>query len=108
MTAPDASISPLVCVSDAIPGEQRAAHLALADELFRKHALGRTELPDGYGFRFGPEAFQKLAGFVANERRCCPAISFSIVTTPEGGPVWLYMRGPEGIHEFIKTELRLP
>lgn len=105
MTAPATSSPVFMCVPGAIPAEQRAAHFALAADLFRKHAEERIDLPDGYGFRFATEIFEPLARFVANERKCCPAISFSIVTTPESGPVWLYMQGPKGVHDFLKAEL---
>jgi hypothetical protein len=105
MTAKTTSTSPLICVPDAIPTEQRAAHFELAAELFQKHAQERTDLPDGFGFRFDPENFEALARFVASERKCCPAVSFSIVVTPDSGPVWLQMQGPEGVQEFLRAEL---
>ena len=66
----------LACVPSAIPAAERAAHFALGRKLFTELAEERTDLPSGYAFRFRPDALVALARFVANERKCCPFVSF--------------------------------
>lgn len=45
-----------------------------------------------------------VARFVANERKCCPFVSFSIEVSGDG-PVWLRMTGPAGTRECLEAEL---
>jgi hypothetical protein len=68
------------------------------------------ELPDGYGMRF-PDAeamTARLVEFISFERRCCPFFTFELVFEPQEGPLWLRLRGPEGVKAFIREELGLP
>jgi hypothetical protein len=99
--------APLACVPGAIPADERAAHFALAAELFDAGLQERRELADGYAFRFAPERLDGVMRFVANERRCCPFLEFGITVSPADGPVWLRLTGPEGTRAFLKAELRL-
>jgi hypothetical protein len=87
--------SPLVCIIDAIPEEERAAHFALAAALFRTQTQKRRDVPNGYAFRFTPDTLEALVRFVSKERRCCPFLSFTITVTANSGPVWLEIAGPE-------------
>lgn len=96
---------PLACVAGAIPAAERPAHFALIKELFTTAAQERRELPDGYGFRFDAARIEHIARFVANERQCCPFLTFTIELTPGGGPLWLRLTGPEGTREFLDAEL---
>lgn len=95
----------VACVPAAIPAAERASHFALARELFDELARERTQLPDGYAFRFEPDAVEAVARFIANERKCCPFISFELSLAPESGPVWLRMTGPVGTREVVQAEL---
>ncbi len=65
------------------------------------------ELTDGYAFQYpgSPEWITKLAEFVAFERQCCQFFTFELVFEPQQGPIWLRLRGDEGVKDFIKTEL---
>lgn len=87
-----------------MPEPEREAHVRLAGELFGRRVQERRDLPDGYAFRFEPDAREGLARFVANERRCCPFLSFTISAA---GPshVWLEIAGPTGTREFLAAEL---
>lgn len=63
-------------------------------------------LADGHAFRFsgagdGGDIVGRLAAFVAAERVCCPFLAFEIVCGPGEGPVWLHLRGGEGVKAFI-------
>lgn len=99
--------APLACVPGAIPAEERPAHFALAAELFGGMVQERQALEDGYAFRFAPERLDGVMRFVANERRCCPFLEFTITVAPSGGPAWLRMTGPAGTRAFLEAELRL-
>jgi hypothetical protein len=97
--------SPLVCIIDAIPVSERPAHFALAADLFKKQAQERRDIPNGYTFRFMPDALEPLVRFVSRERRCCPFLSFTITIAPNDGPVWLGIAGPDGTRGFLAAEL---
>ena len=65
-------------------------------------------LPDGYAYRFDADAFDDVARWVANERRCCPFLTFALELSPEGGPLWARLTGPEGTRAFLDAELPAP
>ncbi len=100
------STIPLACVPGAIPAEEREAHFALAAELFGT-VEERRDVAEGYAFRFAPEQLERIARFVANERRCCPFLEFTLTAGPGEGPVWLRLTGPQGTREFLDAELRV-
>ncbi len=79
------------------------------EELSRELFSGREdtrELDDGYEFVFagGADWAEKLVSFVVSERECCPFFTFELIFEPEGGRVWLRVRGPEGVKEFMREE----
>jgi hypothetical protein len=104
MTSPNYGI-PLACEPQGIPSADRQGHFALLDRLFRELSLGRVTSPDGYSYRFDPSAFELIASFVKNERKCCPFLNFSIEVRALGAPVWLRITGPDGTREFLDSEL---
>jgi hypothetical protein len=98
----------LACDMTAIPAAERGPHHALIRRLMSEAARDIRELPDGIAFRFPAEEFDSVAQFVARERLCCPFLGFSLELTPERGPLWLRLTGPEGAKDFIRAELGLP
>jgi hypothetical protein len=72
-------------------------------ELFKRVQQVR-ELPDGYAYCFlgNEEWATRLLKFIMGERSCCPFFTFELGFEPEEGPIWLYIRGPEGVKEFMK------
>jgi hypothetical protein len=100
----DSGTKPLACSPGGIPAEERAAHFALARQLFGSSAVERQAWREGYAFRFGPDAFPSVARFVENERKCCPFLDFE-VAVESAGPVWLRMSGPDGTRAFLDAEL---
>lgn len=98
--------SPLACDMTAIAADQRALHVTNSRELFSRIEEFR-ELADGYEFRLtgGPELLTKLGEFVSLERLCCPFLRFDVRVEAEGGPVWLSLRGHEGVKDFIREEI---
>jgi len=95
----------IACDLTAIDAAQRAAHMALAEQLFNAAAQEIQELPDGYALRYSADHFRSIAEFVANERLCCPFFTFAIEVAPERGPIWLRISGQDGVKAFLKTEL---
>ncbi len=96
------------CDISAIPASQRGAHHALTRRLVTQAAREIRELADGIAFCFPAEEYAAVSRFVAQERLCCPFLSFTIDVAPERGPVWLRLTGPEGVKDFIRAELQLP
>ena len=97
----------LVCVPNAIAWADRAAHFALAKELFCERAQERAVLDNGYAFQFAPDALEKVNRFIANERKCCPFMSFELTIAADSAPLWLRMTGPEGTRAVLDAELGL-
>ena len=64
-------------------------------------------MPDGYAFRFAASQPNLLlvSEFVSRERACCPFFTFELVAERNEGPLWLSLRGREGVKEFILAEL---
>ena len=97
--------APLACVPTAIPPGERAAHFALIHRLFGNLTQERAELPNGYAYRFQADALMSVARFIANERKCCPFLSFELVVSGDSGPMWLRVSGPAGTHAVLEAEL---
>jgi hypothetical protein len=95
---------PLACNMLAIPPERRAGHEALTRRLFGTVARERRGLPDGYAWRFAGADYADVVDFVADERRCCPFITFTITVAADGGPVWLHLTGDAEIKDVIRAE----
>ena len=79
------------------------------NQLTRKLAQARTEtkeLPDGYALRLGKEMvpLAELAEWIAFESKCCPFFGFEIELQQNSGPLWLKLRGSEGVKLFIRSE----
>ena len=98
--------SPLACNMLALDAEGRKRHKAVSEQM-RAAVKEVQDLPDGYAFRFPAEQSTILlvSEFIARERLCCPFFRFELIAEQEDGPLWLRLRGREGVKEFIKTEL---
>ena len=98
--------SPFACDMTAIAADQRDAHLATINKLFRAVESIR-ELPNGYSVRLPNESDVLLTAvkFIAFERLCCPFFDFSLEIEREGGAVWLSLTGREGVKPFIMAEI---
>lgn len=66
-----------------------------------------TELPDGYALAFpGAEPWPtRLADFVLFERQCCAFLTLELAFDPAQGPIWLRLRGPEGVKPWVREAL---
>ncbi len=74
------------------------------------HAEKVNELADGYAFRYpgSGDWAAKLLSFIIAERSCCPFFTFELIFEVDEGPIWLHLRGAEGVRDFIKAELIAP
>ena len=98
--------SPFACDMTAIAPEQRGAHVATIEKLFRS-VQSRRELPDGYAFelRNDSDALLTAAEFISVERLCCPFFRFELQVERDGGSVWLSLTGRDGVKPFIMAEI---
>jgi hypothetical protein len=82
-------------------------------QLLQKLALARIEvqeLSDGYALHLKREivSLPELAEWIGFERKCCPFFAFEIHLQANGGPLWLKLRGSEGVKPFIRAEFDIP
>ncbi len=93
------------CNMLALNTEERKRHIEVARRL-RDVTKEARELSDGYGFRFSSDQATILlvSEFIARERLCCPFFTFEIVVEAEDGPLWMRLRGAEGVKDFIRAE----
>jgi hypothetical protein len=93
--------TPLACTLTASQQKTRNTEL---QTLF-KHVQQTNELSDGYALRFpGDETWANtLVQFITYERACCPFFTFELVFEPQQGPIWLHLRGPEGVKAIVEN-----
>ena len=90
---------PLAC---NLSGPELAGRSRELEEVFQG-CLRTDELADGYEFLFpGSEEWAfRLTELVVFERGCCPFFVFELVFEPDGGPIGLRVRGPEGVKGIV-------
>lgn len=93
------------CDLGAIDAEERPRHAARIERLFKSAARKRREVANGYVFAFPTDALQEVLDFLAQERRCCPFLAFSLDIAAEGGPISLTVTSPSGGREVVQREL---
>ena len=82
--------------------------LALRGETLRRDVFALAEetreLEDGFAYRFANSAdwIAKLIEFATTERQCCSFFQIELVFEPGLGPIWLRLRGPAGVKQFIR------
>lgn len=93
------------CNLKALTPEERA-RLHQITEKIKGARIETKELTDGYAFRLQAEqvSLSELAEYVSSERKCCPFFDFEIELQRDGGPLWLKLRGKEGVKEFMRHE----
>lgn len=96
----------LACNLNALTSAEREAHRRLLPQLSSQLQELR-ELPQGYAFRFPAAALETIVQFVPLERKCCPFLDFYIEVNRQDGPVWLTIKGPAGVKEFLKMDMRI-
>ena len=79
------------------------------NQLMRKLEAARIEireLPDGYAFRLRNEcaSLAEAGEWISYESKCCPFFDFEIQLERDNGPLWLKLKGQDGIKPFIRAE----
>jgi hypothetical protein len=83
----------------------RERHLQLTRELLGAvQEIREADASFEFVFPNGTEPISKLAGFIANERLCCPFLEFTLRIGPGEEPVSLILTGPEGTKAFLREE----
>ena len=98
----------LTCNLDGIPSQDRARYTELLESL--RHAIrDNRELSDGYALLLDPAQFtmDQALEWTKLERECCPFLEMQVRWDIENGPVWLDLKGPEGVKDFILDEFGL-
>jgi len=100
--------APFACDMQAISADERPRHLTVIEQM-RQATTEVKELPDGYAFRFNSSqpTILLVSEFISRERACCPFFTFELVAERNEGPLWLNLRGREGVKDFIKAELNI-
>lgn len=96
---------PLICDMEVFTPAQREAHIQATTQLF--HTVQQVhEVEHGYEFTFPNknEFIAQIAGFISNERMCCPFLEFSLNVFPDPKPISLTLTGPVGTPEFLRAE----
>lgn len=95
---------PFACL---LSSEQMAIRMSEIRKVFASFQQVR-ELADGYAFQYPGEPVwaEKLLHFILEERKCCPFFNFELSFEPAEGPIWLSMRGQEGVKEIIQEQFR--
>lgn len=94
---------PIAC---ALSDPEKARRIAALEVEIFAAALESRELSDGYAFRFPSDGewLTRLAAFIVDERQCCPFFTFELVVEPGEGPIWLRLRGRDGVKDFIRDQ----
>jgi hypothetical protein len=78
-------------------------------ESLRHQVNYKDELPNGYKFGFpgSDRMIMELTEFIKTERACCGFFTFSLTIPSESPDIFLTLTGPDGVKDFVKTELGL-
>lgn len=95
---------PLACNMNVFTPEQRETHIQTISHLFQT-CRNVQEIENGYQFGFSNESkiITQIAEFIANERLCCPFLTFHL-NISNNEPLALSLTGPEGTRQFLREE----
>jgi hypothetical protein len=92
------------CNRNALSPGEREKYNQLTDTL-ASSAEETRELADGYQFRVSSDySLSDLSEWMSYERKCCPFFTFEMELGRNNGPVWLRLRGEDGVKTFIRAE----
>jgi hypothetical protein len=96
------------CNTEALNKTERERYNQLTGKLATAR-VETKELPDGYAFRLKSEviALSEVAEWISWERKCCPFFGFEIALERHNGPLWLKLRGTDGVKIFIRAEFHI-
>ena len=93
------------CNMGALTSADRVRHKQLLLKL-EAARIEIQELPNGYSFRLQNDlaSLAETAEWISYESKCCPFFDFELLLERDNGPLWLKLRGKEGIKPFIRAE----
>jgi hypothetical protein len=92
------------CNRNALSPGEREKYNQLTDTL-ASSTEETGELADGYQFRVSSDySLSDLSEWMSYERKCCPFFTFEMQLDRNDGPVWLRLRGEDGVKTFIRAE----
>ncbi len=96
------------CNLKTLSFKERARNMQLTYEIERAK-IETIEMANGFAFRFqnGTVSLAELAEWISAERKCCPFFDFEIEQQADNGPLWLKLRGKEGVKAFMRSEFRI-
>ena len=92
----------VACQLGVFTPAERARERELLEEHLRV-ALETREDPDGYSFRYPPDAalFARMAELVTLEHRCCPFLDFQLEWAGAAESPWLHVTGGPRAKAFM-------
>jgi hypothetical protein len=94
-----------ICNLSVLTKAERARDKELAG-VMRAALIEKTELSNGYAFRFDPKVLSQLAEWTYIVVKCCQPVHYQVEVGPQpGGALWWRLTGEEGVKEFIEDEL---
>jgi hypothetical protein len=105
---PSAEVTGFYCNLKAFTPTERTRHEQLSKNL-REARIEIKELSNGFAFGLRADAVSlaDLAEWVSGERKCCPFFDFGIHFDGDGGPLWLELKGKDGVKQFVRSEFAL-
>lgn len=78
-------------------------------ESLKNKLLDKQDLHNGYAYTFPgtDDIIDELIQFVKTERTCCSFFDFHLIIGGEGNDILLQITGPQGVKDFISTELEI-
>lgn len=97
-----------VCDLTSLTAVQKERYLIILERV-RELVQEVKEVADGYVFRCPVDVpiLLLLAEFINLEIHCCSFLHCTLDVETEDGPGWLTITGPEGVKEFLRTEIFL-
>jgi hypothetical protein len=70
-----------------------------------KYMAEIQEIEGGYAFKFCRSELlaRRIAGYIVFEGQHSPQLTFALAAEPNGGPLWLQVRGSESEKEHIRA-----
>jgi hypothetical protein len=96
--------TPIACDLDALTAAERERRASLARGLVAK-ARSVRELSDGYALELDPadDLARASLDWLLLERRCCRFFHLELALEPDGGALWVGLRGGPGVKELLAS-----
>jgi hypothetical protein len=98
---------PIVC---SLTERELAERREAVAPLIRTGFTDSRELDDGFALRFPGDdnTARDILSFILGERARCLFFTFELHFEHSGGPLWLSIRGPDGVKDMVRRMAGLP